>query len=54
MIEFGRLVDEQSIIVLNFLKPVRKVDELSIIVLNFLKPVKKVFWGTRKKSIAVV
>ena len=32
----------------------RPVDELSSIVLNFLKPVKKVFWGTRKKSFAVV
>ena len=32
----------------------RPVDEPSSIVLNFLKPVKKVFWGTRKKSVAVV
>ena len=32
----------------------RPVDEPRSIVLNFLKPVKKVFWGARKKSIAVV
>ena len=32
----------------------RLVGEPSSIVLNFLKPVKKVFWGARKKSIAVV
>ena len=31
----------------------RPVDEPSSIVLNFLKPV-KVFWGARKKSLAVV
>ena len=32
----------------------RPVDKPSSIVLNFLKPVKKVFWGARKKSIAVI
>ena len=32
----------------------RPVDEPSSLVLNFLKPVRKVFWGDRKKSIAVV
>ena len=32
----------------------RSVDEPSSIVLNFLKPVKKVFWGARKKGVAVV
>ena len=31
----------------------RQVNEPSSVVLNFLKPV-KVFWGARKKGVAVV
>ena len=31
----------------------RPVNEPGTIVLNFFKPVKQVFWGARKKSIAV-